>query len=1153
MPRRPDGVWTDAQGNPLYYTDPNDPLWRTAPEMEFRDGRWVSRATGVPSLMRDDLPRETRPGSNAFVWPDGTPVSDADKAEISHQAAGNPPSPGATDYGVHGSYDLTGALDSLLPADAPGAELGTAGADESRQRMQAYLQQLQGQAQTGGGAWEQALSASTREAAQGAQALGQSTPGVEAMAARRGIANAQAGVRQRAAGTAEELRAQTRQVAQRELDATLGAQGATDAAQAAEVAAARQARREANAAIYEQAAAKNERIIGAVGQTMATAAGGLSSGGAVPGAPVDPGDSPDNDTVPAWLSPGEVVIPRSVVAQGPDAARDFVAAIQRRGALHFDVGGPVPAPAPVPGGRQPAPWRPDPTPVPTQGPVPVPAPAPSQTQAPVPTPVPVEGPVPLPSSALPGVTPVPVDGPVPLPASAQPPTPGPTPAPSSQSSDPTARGQNAGLFGFGAPQIAADIAHGGLLDTAAYDSTRAAAMANADDFIRAYGGQGPSVAGAQRRAAFDDTMAAAMAAQAGMRGAGRAAGAGNVQSAAGQALQGDAAKAGRTVAGETIEAGHAYAMATQRQRQQDLALAMAQQKAAWRNSMMNAGIGIAAQNQVLGDALSDLDWGGSDDNESDANPFDDADGAATGGEVAEDGVLPPGYVGAIQPGETPEEAAARLGGVYVDRPPAQVATESAAAAAQRALYGTGPAVPTGRAAWAAALGDAQPHGQVPVASETPALAPQTSVPVSPPQLPSTPTPAAVPQRQAAPRSVGAPSAPAKPKEDFFGQERAAATQMGELQAQAAREAADAQAAYVDQVQAHQRAAAEKQVRAKEESERYFSAIQTAREEMKSINMTVDPGRWWATRSTPGKVAAAIGLALGAVGAARDGVNRAVGIIENAVTRDLEAQRAEHELRLRKGQLALESATSIYSLHRQMTQDDLAATSSSKATALELAKAQVDLAAAKIGSPMAKQQAMMLSAQLGQKAQQLDAETKQRSFENYLKREELGIKRQAAGKQDKAGKELIAQVEAEHSTIERAGKQLLELVKKHGTSDLTGPANAQMRQLVDAMAVAAAKLKDPASVAREDEVKMERKNIFEPGVSIENLRGGVEEKIQSYMANAQARRNDAYRVRGLEAPGAEPAQAGGPRPGDIAVMPDGSRIRLSSDGSKWEKI
>lgn len=54
----------------------------------------------------------------------------------------------------------------------------------------------------------------------------------------------------------------------------------------------------------------------------------LNKGGKVPGKAKVKGDSPKNDTVNAKLSPGEVVVPRSVVKKGPEAAARFMAAVQ---------------------------------------------------------------------------------------------------------------------------------------------------------------------------------------------------------------------------------------------------------------------------------------------------------------------------------------------------------------------------------------------------------------------------------------------------------------------------------------------------------------------------------------------------------------------------------------------------------------------------------------------------------------------------------------------------------------------------------------------------------------------------------------------------------------------------------------------------------
>jgi len=64
-------------------------------------------------------------------------------------------------------------------------------------------------------------------------------------------------------------------------------------------------------------------------------AGGMvdfRSGGDVPGRAKVGGDSPKNDTVPAMVSPGEVVLPRSVMdaKNAPEAAAEFVRRLQNR-------------------------------------------------------------------------------------------------------------------------------------------------------------------------------------------------------------------------------------------------------------------------------------------------------------------------------------------------------------------------------------------------------------------------------------------------------------------------------------------------------------------------------------------------------------------------------------------------------------------------------------------------------------------------------------------------------------------------------------------------------------------------------------------------------------------------------------------------------
>lgn len=77
--------------------------------------------------------------------------------------------------------------------------------------------------------------------------------------------------------------------------------------------------------------------LAAIGGAAASAAGakkwyggkvGCADGGMVPGEASVKGDSPSNDTVNLDVSPGEVIIPRSI-AKDPEAVKSFVAAISK--------------------------------------------------------------------------------------------------------------------------------------------------------------------------------------------------------------------------------------------------------------------------------------------------------------------------------------------------------------------------------------------------------------------------------------------------------------------------------------------------------------------------------------------------------------------------------------------------------------------------------------------------------------------------------------------------------------------------------------------------------------------------------------------------------------------------------------------------------
>lgn len=220
-----------------------------------------------------------------------------------------------------------GMVPSQADSETPGASLDTSQADEERKNTERLIAQLQQQAATGGGAWEGSLKDATDRAQSSVQALGQSQ-GKGYASALRNIGAAQGNVAQKSVGQGNILRAQSKQAATDQLSGLLGQQGEQDINQASGQAQVNQGVDQLNTSLAQQADQNTQKTIGAVGQGVASLFG-ASDGGEVPGkAPVF-GDDSRNDIVPAKLSPGEIVIPRSHAGSPEDAAA-FVAALHKQ-------------------------------------------------------------------------------------------------------------------------------------------------------------------------------------------------------------------------------------------------------------------------------------------------------------------------------------------------------------------------------------------------------------------------------------------------------------------------------------------------------------------------------------------------------------------------------------------------------------------------------------------------------------------------------------------------------------------------------------------------------------------------------------------------------------------------------------------------------
>ncbi len=1030
-------------------TNPNDPKYSSNPDRYvFQDGLWQQTGGGGINLEIEEF------------WND-------------------PNSAWTKDWDNAGKS--MGYRPQEVAPDAPGGLVDTSQADEERRRTGVLLAQLQQQAASGSGAWEGSLADATGKASSSAMALGQSQEGVGYSSGLRNIGNAQGAVAQRAVGQGNMLRAQSQTGAQDQLAKLLAAQGSGDASQAAANAAAQQGISALNNSLASNA---NKQITKDSTSFGSMSTGAFSDGGTVPGKPMVGGDDPKNDTVSAMLSPGEIVIPRSH-ASTPEQAADFVRALQARGPQYMNAGGTAG----------------DGTGLRTK------AATPQDT---------LGGAL---SVFLPHV--------------------------------------GAAARGTGVKQEAPSIANGGLLDTGNYDATRKAQLANADLIQQRANGAGPSVAPQQMQDATDENIAAAMQ----QRRGGMAAGdvlqrtAASNQGAAGgsAATAGNEQAAGQSMLGNVLTG----------QRASDLAIATAKQQAAFRQTQINAGLGLEQQAALrsifsgagqatmgavsaaggrgdtysLSDSntpdfeqgLSADEWGAypgegngssgsadlhdrndlwhggkvsSDNGSGFAAAYGKSRGYANGGAVAFGGAggppvvydaygnpMPPmasyqpptgaggggGY--SVPPRGSPMDGAQGGSGqqVPVTESPTFTAPAPAYAYAGNAPSssgaGGGPGVESPQTVFDPTRGGnvpdvgqgAQSGGNAPKPTQSLRVADMSGMPASfrpkgaaspelvPPVQP--PPPAAQPPRVAGGGGgAGMPGLADIRKGTAMGQ--AGATAGADVAIEEGRAKAAALGAYEDQLKAH---ALDDRVRtdaARVRTDELMSGYRAAQDEMRNINATVDPGRYWASRSTGGKIAGIIGLALGALGTGPDGINRAAAMMNQAIDRDLEAQKAEHTIRLQKGKASIDAAQSAYAMERQRFGDDAAASSAAKASLLGLAENELKKIAAGSAGPAAQAQAQALAGQLQVQKGQLENQIANTAFDNNTSRMAAEAQRAAAGQKaagTPAEAKAIREAVANHSTMSSTVGRLEHLIgDTNAVTEKVGARAEEMKTLAGSL-------------------------------------------------------------------------------------------------------
>jgi hypothetical protein len=919
----------------------------------------------------------------SFVYPDGT-VATVDEINAARSAKGLPPLGTGEAAGQDAqaySFDqqntpdksigkLLGFSHSIADPGGLGASLDTSNQDRDRELSDSFVAQLQQRAAQGGGAWEGVLANNTARASDSAQAIGQSRPGVGYASALHDIGNAQAGIGERAAGQAVILRNQSKLSAQHQLTDLLGGTSSMDAAQAADAASARQGVREANNAAAAVGSQNLGNFAKGVGQAAAMMA---SDGGAVPGAPKVFGDDSRNDTVPAMLSPGEIVIPRSH-ATSPEAAADFVRALQasRGGVQHLAEGGSA-------WNRQPGNSDPG---IMTTG-----------TNL-------FGGDVQAPS----------VDNGALL---------------DTRSYDQNRRmqGANARALGQQAGGQGPSVAPQEFQN--ATDNSIAAALgavgrgAASGDILRAVGadmqgagGRGAETAASEQAAGGSSFIRALLA----QRAQDQALAVARQQAEFRNTQMNMGLDAAHQSAVKGVVGGVGQGMTTY----------------AGMGSKGGGGSDFSGSDKNLPVFDQGFGPGGSS---AGSNPDEWANPYAHGGEVGDSfaHALSQRYAGGGQipawaeKTESAKASAEKENAEFFQRRWDAKREEAKASAlkdnvqfserrAQRFAEGGGVELPADggaplppQATMTPDGGYAMPTrilgGEAPIQDaaggvppvQTPGLA-SFNPPASnwtPPEshgstthweAPKEAVPPAKPPR--APPEPGQPAAPKPPAGTHAGatrptaaagptKEEEAVNALTHAKEQEARDQVKMLAAQQDEATAQ----GVKQQRDIQESQAYGKSMlvkhQAVLDDMAKMDDSVDPGRFWASRSTPQKIAGIIGLALGAVGTGPDGVNRAAQMLNTAIDRDIDAQKAEHEIRLKRGMTRAAGYQAGYAMAHELTGDNLAAADLAKSTALAKAENQMKqiLATSAVAQANPNGQLLLADMQMKRKAAEADAQLK----------------------------------------------------------------------------------------------------------------------------------------------------------------------------------
>lgn len=150
-----------------------------------------------------------------------------------------------------------------------------------------------------------------------------------------------------------------------------------------------------------------------------------------------------------------------------------------------------------------------------------------------------------------------------------------------------------------------------------------------------------------------------------------------------------------------------------------------------------------------------------------------------------------------------------------------------------------------------------------------------------------------------------------------------------------------------------------------------------------MNTKVDPNNYWANASTGAKIMAALGVVLGAMGSkATGGRNVALDIINNAIDRDMEAQKIQLDKMGRRASMM----ENEYAMARNHFSDTISQDLAARKTLLEKAQMQIETELSKTDQARARAAGQDLLGQLELQKADLENKLKERELSNAFRLE-----------------------------------------------------------------------------------------------------------------------------------------------------------------------